>query len=189
MRPKTDECEKVSLVTRRHVWTAVVLLPLALSGCSDEKVSEVPVRPVKVMVVPKPVTERALTYSGVIAPRIESTLGFRVSGKIIERFVNVGDTVKGGQKIAGLDEKDLKLAGLAHALPSPLQRPALKSPAMPSTGLNTCGLTGLLPNPPSTSASLISTPRSPRSILPETNSTRRSMQRATRCCWRTRTAS
>jgi len=110
MRPKTDEYEKMSVVTRWHVWTAVVFLPLALAGCSEEKVSEVPVRPVKVMVVPKPVTERALTYSGVIAPRIESTLGFRVSGKIMERFVNVGDTVKAGQKIAWLDERDLKLA-------------------------------------------------------------------------------
>jgi multidrug efflux system membrane fusion protein len=110
MRPKTDKCEKTSLVSRKRVLSAVVFLPLALAGCSDEKVSEVPARPVKVMVVPKPVTERALAYSGVIAPRIESTLGFRVPGKIMERFVNVGDTVKAGQKIAKLDEKDLKLA-------------------------------------------------------------------------------
>jgi RND family efflux transporter MFP subunit len=90
--------------------SAAVLLPLALAGCGDEKVTEIPARPVKVMVVPKPVTERALTYSGVIAPRIESTLGFRVPGTIMGRFVNVGDTVKAGQKIAQLDEKDLKLA-------------------------------------------------------------------------------
>ncbi len=110
MRPKSDEYEKISFVSRKAVLAAVVLLPLALSGCSDEMVTEVPPRPVKVMVVPKPVMERALTYSGVIAPRIESSLGFRVSGKIIERYVNVGDTVKAGQKIAQLDEKDLKLA-------------------------------------------------------------------------------
>jgi membrane fusion protein, multidrug efflux system len=98
------------MVSRKGVLSAVVFLPLALAGCSDEKMTEVPARPVKVMMVPKPVTERALTYSGVIAPRIESTLGFRVPGKIMERFVNVGDTVKAGQKIAQLDEKDLKLA-------------------------------------------------------------------------------
>ena len=110
MRQKSDKYEKTSLASRKGVLSAAVLLPLALAGCSDEKVSEVPARPVKVMVVPKPVTERALSYSGVIAPRIESTLGFRVPGKITERFVNVGDTVKAGQKIAQLDEKDLKLA-------------------------------------------------------------------------------
>src|SRR5436305_4138944 len=42
--------------------------------------------------------------------RIESTLGLRVSGKIVERLVNVGDRIKIGDKIARLDEKDLKLA-------------------------------------------------------------------------------
>jgi RND family efflux transporter MFP subunit len=110
VRQKGDKYEKTSLKSRKGVLSAAVLLPLALAGCSNEKVSEVPARPVKVMVVPKPVTERALSYSGVIAPRIESTLGFRVSGKIMERFVNVGETVKAGQKIAQLDEKDLKLA-------------------------------------------------------------------------------
>lgn len=110
MRQKSDKYEKTSLASRKGVLSAAVLLPLALAGCGDEKVTEIPARPVKVMVVPKPVTERALTYSGVIAPRIESTLGFRVPGKIMGRFVNVGDTVKAGQKIAQLDEKDLKLA-------------------------------------------------------------------------------
>ena len=69
-----------------------------------------PVRPVKAMIVPAPAPDRVLTYSGVIAPRIESTLGFRVSGKIVERFVNVGDRITAGQKIARLDEVDLKLA-------------------------------------------------------------------------------
>jgi RND family efflux transporter MFP subunit len=110
VRQKSDKYEKTSLASRKGVLSAAVLLPLALAGCGDEKVTEIPARPVKVMVVPKPVTERALTYSGVIAPRIESTLGFRVPGKIMGRFVNVGDTVKAGQKIAQLDEKDLKLA-------------------------------------------------------------------------------
>ena len=110
MRPKTDKYEKTSVVSRKRAWIAAVLLPLALAGCGEEQVRDVPVRPVKVMEVPKPLTERTLTYSGVIAPRIESTLGFRVSGKILERFVNVGESIKAGQKIARLDEKDLKLA-------------------------------------------------------------------------------
>ena len=43
-------------------------------------------------------------------PRIESALGFRVPGKIVERSVNVGDRVEVGQVIARLDETDLKLA-------------------------------------------------------------------------------
>ena len=102
--------EDVSFVRRKCAWAAAVVVPLLLAGCGEEKVAEVLVRPVKAMVVSEPVTERLLTYSGVIAPRIESTLGFRVSGKIVERYVNVGQYVQAGQKIAKLDEKDLKLA-------------------------------------------------------------------------------
>ncbi len=110
MRIKTDKFENASVVGRKCAWAAAAVVPLLLAGCGEEKVAEVLVRPVKAMVVPEPVTERVLTYSGVIAPRIESTLGFRVSGKIMERFVNVGHRVKAGQQIAKLDEKDLKLA-------------------------------------------------------------------------------
>jgi membrane fusion protein, multidrug efflux system len=110
MRIKRDKFENASFVRRKCAWAAAAVVPLLLAGCGEEKVVEVLVRPVKAMVVPELVTERVLTYSGVIAPRIESTLGFRVSGKITERYVNVGDEVKAGQKIAKLDEKDLKLA-------------------------------------------------------------------------------
>ena len=107
---KRDKFENASFVRRKCAWAAAVVVPLLLAGCGEGKVAEVLVRPVKAMVVPEPVTERVLTYSGVIAPRIESTLGFRVSGKITERYVNVGQPVQAGQKIAKLDEKDLKLA-------------------------------------------------------------------------------
>ena len=110
MRIKRDKFENASFVRRKCAWAAAVVVPLLVAGCGEEKVAEVLVRPVKAMVVPEPVTERVLTYSGVIAPRIESTLGFRVSGKIVERYVNVGHHVQAGQKIAKLDERDLKLA-------------------------------------------------------------------------------
>ena len=110
MRIQRDKYENASFVRRKCAWAAAAVVPLLLAGCGEEKVVEVLVRPVKAMVVPEPVTERVLTYSGVIAPRIESTLGFRVSGKIVERYVNVGQHVQAGQKIAKLDEKDLKLA-------------------------------------------------------------------------------
>ena len=55
-------------------------------------------------------SSRTLTYSGVVRPRIESAVGFRVAGKIVERSVNVGDRVEVDQVIARLDETDLKLA-------------------------------------------------------------------------------
>jgi membrane fusion protein, multidrug efflux system len=100
---------------RKSWWSGVALaLPLVtlLGGCRGEeaKVEQEIVRPVRVAVVGVAVHERVLAYSGVVRPRIESAIGFRVAGKIVERFVNVGDRVDVDQVIARLDDADLKLA-------------------------------------------------------------------------------
>jgi RND family efflux transporter MFP subunit len=52
-------------------------------------------------------------YTGVVAARIQSDLGFRVPGKLLERFVDTGQTVTQGQRLARIDPADLNLA--AHA--------------------------------------------------------------------------
>lgn len=49
-------------------------------------------------------------FTGVIAARVQSNLGFRVPGKVIERLVNVGQSVKAGQVLLRVDETDLQLA-------------------------------------------------------------------------------
>jgi RND family efflux transporter MFP subunit len=49
-------------------------------------------------------------FTGVIAARVQSNLGFRLAGKIVERFVNVGQQVKAGQPLMRIDETDLRLA-------------------------------------------------------------------------------
>jgi RND family efflux transporter MFP subunit len=41
---------------------------------------------------------------------VQSNLGFRVAGKIVERLVNVGEQVKAGQPLMRIDETDLRLA-------------------------------------------------------------------------------
>jgi len=55
----------------------------------------------------------AAEYTGVIHARTESDLGFRVSGKIIEKLVKAGDQVKRGQALMRLDPTDLQLAANA----------------------------------------------------------------------------
>ena len=49
-------------------------------------------------------------FTGTIAARIQSNLGFRVPGKIVERLVDVGQQVKAGQPLMRIDETDLRLA-------------------------------------------------------------------------------
>jgi len=53
------------------------------------------------------------SFTGVVAARVASDLGFRVSGKVLERLVDAGQTVKRGQSLMRIDPVDLKLA--AHA--------------------------------------------------------------------------
>jgi RND family efflux transporter MFP subunit len=53
-------------------------------------------------------SERAFT--GTIGARVESNLGFRVPGKIVERLVSAGQQVKAGQPLMRIDESDLRLA-------------------------------------------------------------------------------
>jgi RND family efflux transporter MFP subunit len=48
-------------------------------------------------------------YSGEVRARHETTLGFRVGGKIIERLVDAGARVKAGQPLARLDPADAQL--------------------------------------------------------------------------------
>ncbi len=52
----------------------------------------------------------ARSFTGTVTARIESGLGFRVTGKLIERKVDVGETIRQGQPLLALDPQDLQLA-------------------------------------------------------------------------------
>lgn len=72
--------------------------------------SEPVIRPARVAEIAYKKQSQALLLAGTVVPRIESTLGFRVSGKIVQRSVDVGAVVKAGDVIAILDPADYKLA-------------------------------------------------------------------------------
>lgn len=88
------------------VFTAAVLL----SGCnSDQKPPEI-IRPA---IATQPVSLSSLaieTYSGDVRARYESTLGFRIGGKIASRRVDNGVRVKKGEVLATLEPEDASLA-------------------------------------------------------------------------------
>ncbi|NQW54237.1 MAG: efflux RND transporter periplasmic adaptor subunit [Rhodospirillales bacterium] len=72
--------------------------------------SEPVIRPARVAEITYRRQSQALLLAGTVVPRIESTLGFRVSGKIVQRAVDLGAIVKPGDVIASLDPSDYKLA-------------------------------------------------------------------------------
>jgi membrane fusion protein, multidrug efflux system len=80
------------------------------ANASRVSASEPVVRPARVMEVSYQQHSRSLVLAGTVVPRIESTLGFRVAGKITGRTVDVGTTVKPGDLIAQLDPADYRLA-------------------------------------------------------------------------------
>jgi RND family efflux transporter MFP subunit len=54
------------------------------------------------------------SFTGIVAARVQSDLGFRVPGKILERLVDSGQTVTRGQALMRIDPSDLRLATRAH---------------------------------------------------------------------------
>ncbi|MNJ94522.1 Multidrug resistance protein MexA precursor [compost metagenome] len=103
------------MLRRRLVFSAVIsALPLALVACSEKTQSdprtEAPL--VRVATI-QDGTVASRTFTGTVAAKVQSDLGFRVSGKVLERLVDTGQTVKRGQALMRIDPVDLKLT--AHA--------------------------------------------------------------------------
>jgi len=85
---------------------------LALGACdrrSKGAENEDPKRPVLVAPAHYAPSPHSREFVGSIRPRVESDLAFRVSGKVLKRLVEVGQSVKGGDVLALLDETDYKL--------------------------------------------------------------------------------
>jgi multidrug efflux pump subunit AcrA (membrane-fusion protein) len=55
--------------------------------------------PIVRLATPMRVTGAERGFTGIIGARVQSNLGFRVAGKIVERLVNVGQQVNAGQPL------------------------------------------------------------------------------------------
>jgi len=88
----------------------IAALAMRAGASSHATAEESVVRPARVMTVEYRDAARSLVLAGTVVPRIESTLGFRVAGKIVRRAVDVGAVVKPGEVIAELDPADFQLA-------------------------------------------------------------------------------
>jgi len=92
----------------------VLAVPFALVACGEvapaDPRTEAPL--VRAAVVQEAVPA-SRSFTGTVAARVQSDLGFRVSGKVLARLVDAGQTVKRGQPLMRIDPVDLKLAAVA----------------------------------------------------------------------------
>jgi RND family efflux transporter MFP subunit len=91
---------------------AIYAVTMDLTACTSQASQDpriVPQLAEVAVVQPAEVSERAFT--GVVSARVQSNLGFRVSGKVIERLVDSGQAVHEGQPLMRLDRTDY-----AHAI-------------------------------------------------------------------------
>ena len=82
---------------------------VVLAGCGGVPEAETPARPAMV-VQPLAGGGTATAFAGEVRARHEPVLGFRIGGKLAERFVDVGARVKKGDPLARLDAADVALA-------------------------------------------------------------------------------
>jgi RND family efflux transporter MFP subunit len=101
-----------------HTHRATALLALAaltlLSAC--QRAVEPPaaeVRPVRAMTIEKRLAGDTVALTGTVQAQTEINLSFRIDGRMLERNLNIGDTVKPGQIVARLDSQNEESSLLA----------------------------------------------------------------------------
>ncbi len=94
--------------------TLIGAMPFALVACGEQAPSDPRTEaPLVRVALTQSAAPAPRSFTGIVAARVQSDLGFRVSGKVLERLVDTGQSVKRGQVLLRLDPVDLKLA--AHA--------------------------------------------------------------------------
>jgi RND family efflux transporter MFP subunit len=94
------------LVAASGVAASLAIPTQEASAVSDPRLEP----PIVRLVMPARVSGSERGFTGIIGAKVESNLGFRVPGKIVERLVDVGQQVKVGQPLMRIDDTDLRLA-------------------------------------------------------------------------------
>ena len=94
----------------------------APAGRNSQTAVAPPLRPVLSVVAMVHTTDTLGPFVGSIQPRYKTDLGFRIFGRMVARFVDVGAVVTKGQEIAALDPAVQALAVRSAEAPSPTPR-------------------------------------------------------------------
>jgi membrane fusion protein, multidrug efflux system len=97
------------LNARASFWTVLCLSSafLGLVGCKRDTKAEAPEpRPVRTVTAATQASGESVVLTGHIEAEDEAALAFRISGRMLERPVNVGDRVEAGQLVGRLDAQN-----------------------------------------------------------------------------------
>lgn len=97
------------------VFPITLALPFALVACGEKAPTDPRTEaPLVRAAIVEGAAPASRSFTGTVAARVQSDLGFRVSGKVLVRLVDAGQTVKRGQPLMRIDPVDLKLAATAQ---------------------------------------------------------------------------
>jgi multidrug efflux pump subunit AcrA (membrane-fusion protein) len=86
--------------------TVLILITATATSCGEEAPPAQEARPVRTVTVEGGAEGETVSLTGQIRAKDEVSLAFRLDGRMIERPVNVGDVLKGGQVVARLDPQN-----------------------------------------------------------------------------------
>ena len=93
----------------RFAAVPLVLVALVLAACGPKDKPVEVVRPVQLAKVKLGGASSTAVFAGEVKPRYEADLSFRIGGKLVSRFVDVGARVRKGQALARIDPADVGL--------------------------------------------------------------------------------
>ena len=106
---KVNDLRSTGVPMKKHAIIATTLASVLFAqvGCKNEDYKDPRSLPdlVRLTVVGS-ARGRVQSFTGVIVTRVESDLGFRVSGKVTQRLVDEGQTVRKGQPLMRIDVTD-----------------------------------------------------------------------------------
>jgi RND family efflux transporter MFP subunit len=103
----------MSLAARRVFLCAIATSVTTLVACSKAEAPQEPLRSVKLISVAGSDLNLGGEYAAEVRARVESRLGFRVGGKLVQRPAELGQRVTAGQLLALVDAQDFQLAAQA----------------------------------------------------------------------------
>jgi RND family efflux transporter MFP subunit len=95
---------RAKVLSRRLAGFAAALLAMTLTACNDHPATATRhAAPVRTEIVQPRERQSAVTLTGEVQPRYRADLSFRVSGRVLARYVDVGGHVEPGEVLALID--------------------------------------------------------------------------------------